>query len=164
MLRRSVGGGHGNALQYSCLENPHGQRSLVGYSRTWLTKHSKAHVDIKIKWKNVCFSTAHYLTLEKYFFCPLQIFKVLFQNMAKCLQHSIKIWTICRKWLQLYYNLNIAIIYWYAILMCNFFLTSPSLGKTSALSPSLPRDFWEASGYITCALHSHNIQATSDVI
>ena len=29
---RYLGGGHGNALQYSCLENPHGQRSLVGYS------------------------------------------------------------------------------------------------------------------------------------
>ena len=28
----SPGGGHGNPLQYSCLENPHGQRSLVGYS------------------------------------------------------------------------------------------------------------------------------------
>ena len=26
------GGGQGNPLQYSCLENPHGQRSLVGYS------------------------------------------------------------------------------------------------------------------------------------
>ena len=25
-------GGHGNPLQYSCLENPHGQRSLVSYS------------------------------------------------------------------------------------------------------------------------------------
>ena len=24
-----LGGGHGNPLQYSCLENPHGQRSLV---------------------------------------------------------------------------------------------------------------------------------------
>ena len=31
-LRRSPGGGHGNPLQYSCLENPYGQRSLVGYS------------------------------------------------------------------------------------------------------------------------------------
>ena len=30
-LGRSLGGGHGNPLQYSCLENPHGQRSLVGY-------------------------------------------------------------------------------------------------------------------------------------
>ena len=31
-LGRSPGGGHGNPLQYSCLENPYGQRSLVGYS------------------------------------------------------------------------------------------------------------------------------------
>ena len=28
----SLGGGHSNPLQYSCLENPHGQRSLAGYS------------------------------------------------------------------------------------------------------------------------------------
>ena len=31
-LGRSTGGGHSNPLLYSCLENPHGQRSLVGYS------------------------------------------------------------------------------------------------------------------------------------
>jgi len=31
-LGRSPGGGHGNPLQYSCLDNLHGQRSLVGYS------------------------------------------------------------------------------------------------------------------------------------
>ena len=31
-LGRSPREGHGNPLQYSCLENPHGQRSLVGYS------------------------------------------------------------------------------------------------------------------------------------
>ena len=29
-LGRSPGGGHDNPLQYSCLENPHGQRSLAG--------------------------------------------------------------------------------------------------------------------------------------
>ena len=29
---RFPGGGHDNPRQYSCLENPHGQRSLVGYS------------------------------------------------------------------------------------------------------------------------------------
>ena len=28
----SPGGGQGNQLQYFCLENLHGQRSLVGYS------------------------------------------------------------------------------------------------------------------------------------
>ena len=31
-LGRSPGGGHSHSLQYSCLENPHGQRSLAGYS------------------------------------------------------------------------------------------------------------------------------------
>ena len=31
-LGRYPGGGHGNLLQYSCLENLHGQRSLAGSS------------------------------------------------------------------------------------------------------------------------------------
>ena len=47
-LGKSPGGGHGNPLQYSCLENPHGQKSLAGYS-PWghrvghdsVTKHRK---------------------------------------------------------------------------------------------------------------------------
>ena len=30
-LGRSPGGGHGNPLQCSCQENPHGQRTPVGY-------------------------------------------------------------------------------------------------------------------------------------
>ena len=36
---RSPGGGHVNPLQYSCLENPHGQRSLTSYS-PWGRKES----------------------------------------------------------------------------------------------------------------------------
>ena len=46
-LGRSSGRGHGNPLQYSCLENPHRQKSLAGYSpwgcrvrHDWMTKHS----------------------------------------------------------------------------------------------------------------------------
>ena len=38
-LGRSPGGGHGNPLQYSCLENPPGQRSLSGFS-PWGHKES----------------------------------------------------------------------------------------------------------------------------
>ena len=38
-LERYPGGGHGNPLQCSCLENPHGQRSLTGYS-PWGLKES----------------------------------------------------------------------------------------------------------------------------
>ena len=36
-LGRSLGGGHSNPLQYSCLENPHGQRSLAGAPQ-WVHK------------------------------------------------------------------------------------------------------------------------------
>ena len=38
-LGRSPGGGHGKLLQYSCVENPHGQRSLMHYS-PWGCKES----------------------------------------------------------------------------------------------------------------------------
>ena len=38
-LGRSPGGGHDSPLQYSCLENPHGPNSLVGY-RPWSCKES----------------------------------------------------------------------------------------------------------------------------
>ena len=39
-LGRSPAGGHANPLHYSCLENPHGQRSLVGDS-PWDCKESE---------------------------------------------------------------------------------------------------------------------------
>ena len=52
-LGRSPEEGHGYPFQYSCLENPHGQRSLVGYSQ-WsrtesdtteqLSKHKGQHL------------------------------------------------------------------------------------------------------------------------
>jgi len=38
-LGRSPGGGHGNLLQYACLESPYRQRSLAGYS-PWSGKES----------------------------------------------------------------------------------------------------------------------------
>ena len=38
-LGRSPGEGNGHPLQYSCLENSHGQRSLAGYS-PWGRKES----------------------------------------------------------------------------------------------------------------------------
>ena len=36
-MGRSPGEGNGNPLQYPCLENPHGQKSLVG-SSPWVTE------------------------------------------------------------------------------------------------------------------------------
>ena len=48
-FERSPGGGHGNPLQYSCLENPHGQRSLAGYS-PWGRKESDTTEQLSIEW------------------------------------------------------------------------------------------------------------------
>ena len=47
-LGRSPGGGHGNPLQYSYLENPHGQRSLEA------TVHRVAQSRTRLKWLSRC--------------------------------------------------------------------------------------------------------------
>ena len=47
-LGRSPGGGHGNPLQYSCLENPHGQRRLAGNS------HEVAELDTTERLSTQC--------------------------------------------------------------------------------------------------------------
>ena len=49
---RSPGGKHGNPLQYSCLENPHGQKSLVGYS-PWGHKESDTTEQLSTQ-KQIC--------------------------------------------------------------------------------------------------------------
>ena len=57
-LERSPGEGNGNPLQYCCLENPHGQRSLADYSpwgckesdtteRLTITPHSQFHSGVE---------------------------------------------------------------------------------------------------------------------
>ena len=43
---KTLGVEHGNPLQYSCLENPHGQRSLTGYS-PWGRKESDTTKPLK---------------------------------------------------------------------------------------------------------------------
>jgi len=59
-LKSFPGRGHGNPLQYSCLENPHGQRSLVGYtvhsvtkSQTWLKRLSKHTLKIVLSYSKI---------------------------------------------------------------------------------------------------------------
>ena len=57
-LGSSPGGGHGNPLPYFCLENPHGQRCLAGYSpwgsqrigHNWVTKHSTWGWKVSVTW------------------------------------------------------------------------------------------------------------------
>jgi len=59
--RISPGVGNGNPLQYSCLENPHGQRSLVGYSprghrELGTTEQLSTHIIVKATTTNSFYS------------------------------------------------------------------------------------------------------------
>ena len=58
-LGRPPGGWHGNPLHYSCLENPHGQRNMVGYS-PWGHKELDTTEGL---------STAHHLLATAPFLC-----------------------------------------------------------------------------------------------
>ena len=77
---RCPGGGNGNSLQYSCLENPHGQRSLAGYS-PWGRKESDTakpqsmHEDIK------CGPSLHILICHLYIFFGKVSVKVFYLTL-----------------------------------------------------------------------------------
>ena len=60
----SPGGGHGNPLQYSCLENPRGWRSLAGYS-PWGHKESDM-----TEWLSTILFTTFILLIKQ--LCPLE--------------------------------------------------------------------------------------------
>ena len=51
-LERCPGGGHGNPFWYSCLENPQGQMSLLGYS-PWGCKESNVTERLSTREKEI---------------------------------------------------------------------------------------------------------------
>ena len=57
---RCPGEGNGNPLQYSCLENPHGQKSLVGYS-PWSCKESDMNEWLTHSLVSACLVISSYL-------------------------------------------------------------------------------------------------------
>ena len=67
-LGRSSGGRHGNPLQYSCLENPHGQRSLAGYIQ-YMGLQTVAH-------NCVTKHSPHSKSLYFYMFCIILVGKI----------------------------------------------------------------------------------------
>ena len=67
---RSPGEGHGNPLQYSCLENPHGQRSLVGYSPQG---HKELYTTKRL-------STAHAVHLKLMYYCRSMTLQFFFKK------------------------------------------------------------------------------------
>ena len=48
-LERSPGGGHGNPLQYSCLGNPHRERSSWGRKESDITEQLNTHINA-VEW------------------------------------------------------------------------------------------------------------------
>ena len=73
-LGRCPGGGHGNPRQYSCLENPHGQRSLAVYS-PWGHKES----DITEQLSTAHFNLVLFHVLD--FFCS-EIQEIFMSHVA----------------------------------------------------------------------------------
>ena len=74
---RSPGGGHGNPLQYSCLENTHGQRSLVDYSHGFTksqTRLSNKHTHTRCPSKHVCVCVCVCVCVYVSLFSPVQLF------------------------------------------------------------------------------------------
>ena len=51
-MGRFPGGGHGNPLQFSCLENPHEQMNLVGYS-PWGSKELDVTDQLSMRYKTM---------------------------------------------------------------------------------------------------------------
>ena len=69
-LGRSPGGGHGNPFQYSCLENPHGQRSLAG-SSPWGCKESDTAKQLPLTylgnlWRSTALGTSGTMIIARY--------------------------------------------------------------------------------------------------
>ena len=58
-LERSPEEGNANPLQYSCLDNPHGQRSLVGYS-SWGCKESDTTERLSTTVFNYAYMLSHF--------------------------------------------------------------------------------------------------------
>ena len=92
-VRSLVWRGHGNPLQYSCLENSHGQSSLVGYSPQGL---QRVRQDFETKCTRACAHTraqtrAHAHTSHPLYpvLCPqtLRLFPVLAISNNCCNEH-----------------------------------------------------------------------------
>ena len=82
---RSPGEGNGNPLQYSCLENPHGQRSLVEYSSwgckesdrteritfslSWTEQESSLHAAFQVFWKVSGWARPEVICAVNHLFC-----------------------------------------------------------------------------------------------
>ena len=89
-LGGSLGEANGNPLQYSCLENPHGQRSLAGYS-SWGHKESdmtEATEHTRTQDKGYVTACIHYLLCVYYCVLVAQSCPTLCNPEGCCLPGS----------------------------------------------------------------------------
>ena len=94
---RCPGGGHGSPLQYSCLENPQGWRSLVGYSPwghkeldmiEWLsTAHTHTHTHTHTRLDYIYIPSFFFLKKTIFFLCYFIYQKFLFlcHSLVHCM-------------------------------------------------------------------------------
>ena len=79
--RRSLRGEHGNPLQYSYLENPHGQRSLAGYS-PW--GHTESDMTGQLSTTSFIGGTLSFLLLQLLLSAPKCTHKVSCDCFSDC--------------------------------------------------------------------------------
>jgi len=117
-LGRSLEGGHGNPLQYYCLEKPHGQRSLVGYS-PWDHKESDATERLKYSTWEENLPTLDPISRPTHFSQPLSLLLLSFLPLQfpLCLPLAKTNKQICIHFLWLSTRLSLS-----TKLSCNFFI------------------------------------------
>ena len=103
-LERSPGRGHGNPLQYPCLENPHGHRSLAGCSpwgckesdpTEWLNTHTYKRMIPMLSfliWQS--FILLYWFSLLSFFLFSLIYLFVAAQGLCYC----SRTFSSCRNW------------------------------------------------------------------
>ena len=107
---RSPGGGNGNPVQYSCLENPHGQRSMVGYS-PWghkesdMTEHTHTAIQCAFIYKTI--KALRKISSMLQSFLLMQLHNLTWEVLLYCVREVIKHWWLvnhlstllrCRCW------------------------------------------------------------------
>ena len=107
---RSPGVGHGNPVQYSCLENPHGQRSMVGYS-PWghkesdMTEHTHTAIQCAFIYKTI--KALRKISSMLQSFLLVQLHNLTWEVLLYCVREVIKRWWLvnhlstllrCRCW------------------------------------------------------------------
>ena len=96
-LGRSPGGGHGNPLQYSSLENPLGQRTLAGYS-PWGRKelNMTEQQNTCLLWKNICLDLLPIFRLGCLFCYWILGAACTFWKLGPCQSHHLQIFSPSR--------------------------------------------------------------------